>query len=282
MIYQPSCQGVTFVSPSPPAGGTPCRNYKPLLVDKSCHLSDPINTTDSLDESSTLSVSDDYLLHLDTGSPSSELQTNSTVDCVKSSVDCVEIELLTESEGQLGHANHSPTDIFHEHHDYELFLLRKVIDAPYDNLSHQDTHICEEQNLYDILIHANILSHTFALPHLWHKSQRCWSLGSEKYMKSAINYIKQCLEAKGSMLKTMVAGVLPSGRQELDVSPAYNNEDANYFHQQIGVLHWIVKVGCIDICAEISMLASFSPTPRERHLAATFHVFTYLKGHGHS
>ena len=25
MIYQPSCQGVTIVSPSPPVGGTPCR-----------------------------------------------------------------------------------------------------------------------------------------------------------------------------------------------------------------------------------------------------------------
>ena len=24
MIYQPSCQGVTIVSPSPPVGGTPC------------------------------------------------------------------------------------------------------------------------------------------------------------------------------------------------------------------------------------------------------------------
>ena len=32
MIYQPSCQGVSIVSPSPPVGGTPCRNYKPLLV----------------------------------------------------------------------------------------------------------------------------------------------------------------------------------------------------------------------------------------------------------
>ena len=85
-------------------------------VDKSCHLSDPISTPDGLDESSTLSVSDDYLLHLDTASPSSELQTNSSVDCVNSSVDCVEIEFLVESEGQLGHANHSATDVFHEHH----------------------------------------------------------------------------------------------------------------------------------------------------------------------
>ena len=32
VIYQLSCQGVTIVSPSPPVGGTPCRNYKPLLI----------------------------------------------------------------------------------------------------------------------------------------------------------------------------------------------------------------------------------------------------------
>ena len=61
-------------------------------------------------------------------------------------------------------ANLSPTDVFHEHHDYELFLLQKEIDAPYDNFSHQDTHIYEEQNQDDILIHANILSHTIPLP----------------------------------------------------------------------------------------------------------------------
>ena len=52
-----------------------------------------------------------------------------SIDYVNSSVDCVEIEFLAESEGQLGHPNHSPTDVFHEHHDYELFLLQKEIDG---------------------------------------------------------------------------------------------------------------------------------------------------------
>ena len=42
-------------------------------------------------------------------------------------------------------------------------------------------------------------------------SQRCWSLVSEKYVKSVINNIKQWLEAKSSMLKTKAAGVLPLG-----------------------------------------------------------------------
>ena len=69
---------------------------------------------------------------------------------------------------------------------------------------------------------------------------------------------------------------------ELHVSPYCNDEDTNYFQQQIGVLCWIVKLGHIDICTEISMFASFLAAPREGHLSATFHVFAYLNGHDQS
>ena len=98
-----------------------------------------------------------HLLHLDSPSLSSKLQDNS-------SVGSVEIEFLTESEVQQNHTNLSPTDVFSGHHDYELFLLQKEIDAPNGNLNHQDTHNCENQD--DILIHATILCLTFALPQL--------------------------------------------------------------------------------------------------------------------
>ena len=76
----------------------------------------------------------------------------------------IEIEFLPEFEGQLDHANLSPTDGFLEHHDYELFILQNKIDAPYDNLSHQDTHVYEKQDQDAFLIHATNLSHNFALP----------------------------------------------------------------------------------------------------------------------
>ena len=76
----------------------------------------------------------------------------------------IEIEFVSESEGQLENANLSPTDIFFEHHDYELFLLQKEIDAPSDNLNHQDTHVCEKKDQDDFLIHATNLSNNFALP----------------------------------------------------------------------------------------------------------------------
>ena len=119
------------------------------------HLNDPISTSTNLDQPFPLDTSCDYLLHLDLSSLSSELQDNS-------SVDSVEIDLLPESEGQLDHTNLSPTHVFSGHHDYELFLLQKELDAPNDHLNHQDIHNCENQD--DILIHATNISNTFALP----------------------------------------------------------------------------------------------------------------------
>ena len=119
------------------------------------HLKDPISTITNLNEACPLDTSCDYLLHLDSPSLSSEPQDNS-------SVDSVEIELLHESEGQLDHTYHSPTDVFSEHHEYELFLLQKELDAPNDNLNHYDIHTCENQD--DIFIHSTNLSNIFALP----------------------------------------------------------------------------------------------------------------------
>ena len=125
----------------------------PPQIVATSHLEDPISTTTNLDEACPLDTSCDHLLHLDSPSLSSELQDNS-------SVDSDEIEFLPESEGQLDHTNSTPTDVFSEHHDYELFLLQNEIHAPNDN--HYDIHTCENQD--DILIHATNLSNTFALP----------------------------------------------------------------------------------------------------------------------
>ena len=84
---------------------------------------------------------------------------------VSSQATCsIEIEYLPEFVGQLIYTNLSPTDVFSGHYDYEMILLQKEIDAPHDNISHEDTHVYEEQGQDVILTHATILSHTFALP----------------------------------------------------------------------------------------------------------------------
>mgnify|MGYP005609348193 CR=1 FL=1 len=82
------------------------------------------------------------------------------------------------------------------------------------------------------------------------------------------------------MLKTKVASTLPSNYiPEMDSTPYLNDEDTNYYQQQMGVLRWAVELGRIDICAEVSIMAGFNAAPREGHLAAVMHIFAWLKGH---
>ena len=145
---------------------------------------DSTSTTTLFNKTCPLNTSCDHLPHLDHPSISSELKDNSTVGSsesesildsedllqldsisVSSQATCsIETKFLPEFERQLDHTNLSSTDVFSGHHDYELFLLQKEIDTPHDNLSHQDTHVYEEQDQDVILPHATILSHTFALP----------------------------------------------------------------------------------------------------------------------
>ena len=69
---------------------------------------------------------------------SSELQDTS-------SVESVEVEFVPDFEDPFDKNNFSPRDVFSEQHDYDLLLLNQEIDPPSDNLSHQDSHVCESK-----------------------------------------------------------------------------------------------------------------------------------------
>ena len=115
------------------------------------HLSVSTSTTTNLNVTCTLDISCDHLLHLYSLSHSSEPQDTPSVESVK-------IEIIDELEESLENNRHPLTDVFHEHYDYDLFLLNQEIDTPSGNLNFLDTHVCENQD--DILIHATNLSHS--------------------------------------------------------------------------------------------------------------------------
>ena len=64
---------------------------------------------------------------------------------------------------------------------------------------------------------------------------------------------------------------------ELDVSPEQGPAKASYYMSLIGVLHWIVELGRVDICLEVSMMSSHLVLPREGHLEHVLHIFSHLK-----
>jgi hypothetical protein len=108
-------------------------------------------------------------------------------------------------------------------------------------------------------------------------------MGSTKYVTEAIRNVKRWLDERGKYLKTKASGVLPSGyRPELDTSPYCNDEDVNYYQQQLGVLRWAAELGRIDILTEVSMLAAYTAEPQQGHLEALFHIYSYLDKHSRS
>ena len=110
-----------------------------------------------------------------------------------------------------------------------------------------------------------------------------WCMGSEQYVKEAIRNVKNWLKERDLALTGKGTCVLPSGyRPELDLSSYCNDDDANWYQQQIGVLRWAVELGRIDICCEVSMLASYCAAPRVGHLQAVLHLYSYLNHHARS
>ena len=80
-------------------------------------------------------------------------------------------------------------------------------------------------------------------------------MSAEKYVSEAIRNVKYYLEQQGQVLKSKVSGVLNSGyRPELDLTPYCDDETANYYQQLIGVLQWIVELGCMDVCVVTTVI----------------------------
>ena len=50
----------------------------------------------------------------------------------------------------------------------------------------------------------------------------------------------------------------------------------------IGILRWIVELGRVDICCEVSMMSSFSAMPRDGQLEQLYHIFAFLKNNHNS
>jgi hypothetical protein len=104
--------------------------------------------------------------------------------------------------------------------------------------------------------------HKFQLPDRPDKSR--WAMSAATYVKNAVNNVSNYLSERGLQLKSKAPTVLPSGYSpELDVSELCDDDEANYFQQQIGVLRWATELGRVDICCEVSMMQRSLPH-RER------------------
>ena len=64
-------------------------------------------------------------------------------------------------------------------------------------------------------------------------------------------------------------------RSELYLLPELGHEDVSYYQSLISILCWIVELGQVDFCLEVSMMLSHLTLPHEGHLDQVFEIFAY-------
>ena len=108
---------------------------------------------------------------------------------------------------------------------------------------------------------------------------KAWGFSASKYVQQAVKDVETHINTTIWKLPSRAHTPLSSSyRLETDISDEIDSDDASYFQSLIGVLRWIVELGRVDICLEVSMLASHIAMPRHGHLKEALHIFSYLKG----
>ena len=85
------------------------------------------------------------------------------------------------------------------------------------------------------------------------------------------------LAEEGKQLTRIVKSLLLSSyRPKLDVSEILGPDASNWFQNIIIILNWIVELGRVDITNSVERLSTLLEKPRDGHLQAALHVFSYL------
>jgi hypothetical protein len=107
-----------------------------------------------------------------------------------------------------------------------------------------------------------------------------WGFSSSMYVQAAVSNIEKYVKEKGVSLPTRVDSPMSIGyRPEVDVSPELSPKEASHYQSLIGILRWIVELGRIDICCEVSLLSSHLALPCHGHLQEMYQIVGYLKKH---
>jgi hypothetical protein len=137
-------------------------------------------------------------------------------------------------------------------------------------------HLKEEPTVPKTYLGATILEWSI-------NGDKMWAMSAQCYIKEAIRCLESELKKSGQRLQGKpVTPMTPGYRPELDVSPLLEPDQASYYMSLIGILHWAVELGRINIYIDVTLLSSFLVQPRVGHMNEVLHIFSYIKCHENS
>ena len=107
-----------------------------------------------------------------------------------------------------------------------------------------------------------------------------WAMSSDEYVKAAVAEVVEDLDKEGLKLKGKAYRPYDSNyNPELDVTEELDDDGVAKFQGSIGMFHWMIELGRINIMTKVSQLSSFQAMPRRGHLEACYSIFTFLRKH---
>ena len=101
-------------------------------------------------------------------------------------------------------------------------------------------------------------------------SQKCWEFGSTQYVRATVDNLEEYLGKKVKKIPAKALTPLSSKyRPEVDISEELGEDEGSYYHSLIGVLSWIVELGQVEICCELSMMSSYLALPTQAEWSLT-------------
>jgi hypothetical protein len=108
-----------------------------------------------------------------------------------------------------------------------------------------------------------------------------WGLSPSKYVVQAVKncqlHLTEKLAGKYSIPARADNPFPVDYGPSTDLSDLLDPDCSSFYQHLIGVMRWMVELGCIDIATEVSMLSSYLACPREGHLENVLHVMGYLQ-----
>ena len=157
-------------------------------------------------------------------------------------------------------------DILVIHHD-PMTVLTEI----HGYMPLKDPHNCDP----DIYLGAK-LKETRLPNGIW-----AWGMSPSKYVNQAVrNTETQLLEEFNGRfrLPTKADNPFPTTYDpDTDVSDPLDPCLSSFYAHLIGMMHWMVEIGRVDIATKIPLLSSYLAYPRIGHLLAALHVMAYLK-----
>ena len=93
-----------------------------------------------------------------------------------------------------------------------------------------------------------------------------WAFSSSQYVQTAVKNVEVYLDSqvnkRWKMPSKADTPLTTTYRSELDVSRELNEADAANYQSLLAILRWMVELGRVDVCLEVSMMSSHLALPR--------------------